>query len=450
MQRLILYGFLGLTGCAAGALLGEAMLPRGADPQGQQPAGAFNPEVTRRLQEAGVPRGEVQVALLAGEPGGVELSCEDSAGEVLDRQHRTVRSGGTFDSPPGDGGESAGGDVVSLHWPVGSAPRGRYQVFVGGANRVAGEHTSFICRVKNGDDVEEFSGTVPGEEPRRLVYEFSFRRAAWLDRLPALRGGLWNALLAVGGTCALLAGRPGVWRRPYPLLRPGLLALLGSAAAGLCAAAGAHLLGEWWGRSDLVRPIGRATTWLVMGGALGGLSALYIPPVRPYRAVLLGASGGALAALAGEWVTLLPDPLARLADSALLGLSLGVAVALAETPRPKAILGPAPTGGPVCGLSLFLPSGRALPLADGVRLLRADLPGLAPRFLRRAVARVVPNPNNPGVFGLMNLSRRPWWASFPDGSRAAVAPGRSVRLVSGVRIDFGPLSGEVRYCTGPV
>jgi hypothetical protein len=442
MRRLILNGILGMTGCMVGALVAEVMLPRSAVAPGQSPVTAFSPVATR-LQEAGAPTGEVQVALMTAQPSDVELSCGDPTGEVLDQQHRTIPSGGTFDPPAGDGGEAARGNVISLHWTARSAPQGRYQVFVGGANRVAGEHISYICCVKNGDDVQEFSGTVLSEEPRRLVYEFSFRRASWLDRLPGLRGGLWNALLAVGVTSGLLAGRCVVWRRLHPLLRPGLLALLGSGVVGLGAAVTIHWLWRWWGLPALARPLGLVTTWLVMGGLLGALSTLYIPTVRRRQAILGGALGGALAALAWASDAVLPDQSARFVASAALGVSLGVAVTLAEGTPLKAFPVPRPSPSPVAGLSLRFPSGRAIPLAEGVCLSRDDIPGLAPRLLRRTIARVVPNPKIPAVLGLMNLSRRSWSVSFPDGSQAAVAPGRSVRLLSGVRIDFGPLWVEV-------
>jgi hypothetical protein len=45
---------------------------------------------------------------------------------------------------------------------------------------------------------------------------------------------------------------------------------------------------------------------------------------------------------------------------------------------------------------------------------------------------------------LKNLSPAAWSATMPDGSARHIEPGRSIQLVAGVRLHFGPLEGEIR------
>ncbi len=61
-----------------------------------------------------------------------------------------------------------------------------------------------------------------------------------------------------------------------------------------------------------------------------------------------------------------------------------------------------------------------------------------------ALAEVSQNPHHPNVLGLKNLSSRPWSATTPDNVIHRVEPGRSIRLSTGLKINFGDRSGEVR------
>jgi len=53
------------------------------------------------------------------------------------------------------------------------------------------------------------------------------------------------------------------------------------------------------------------------------------------------------------------------------------------------------------------------------------------------------NPADPRVWGLKNLSEEKWVATLADGSTRDVAPGKSVPLAEGVRINFGTVAGTV-------
>ena len=84
---------------------------------------------------------------------------------------------------------------------------------------------------------------------------------------------------------------------------------------------------------------------------------------------------------------------------------------------------------------------RALVLNAGTRVTR--------HHLRRdyvyddAIAEVVPHPARPDLWGLRNLTDITWTATGPDGDTQEVPPGRSLGLVLGTRIDFGPVVGKL-------
>lgn len=61
-----------------------------------------------------------------------------------------------------------------------------------------------------------------------------------------------------------------------------------------------------------------------------------------------------------------------------------------------------------------------------------------------AVAEVVPNPRDPTVFGLKNLTADTWTITKPDGAVVDVPPGRAAPIISGNVVNFGPATGEIR------
>jgi DNA-binding helix-hairpin-helix protein with protein kinase domain len=56
---------------------------------------------------------------------------------------------------------------------------------------------------------------------------------------------------------------------------------------------------------------------------------------------------------------------------------------------------------------------------------------------------VVQNPANPAIWGIRNLSREVWHATFPDGQSLEIPPQKSVPLNPGTRIDLGGASAEI-------
>jgi RsiW-degrading membrane proteinase PrsW (M82 family) len=86
---------------------------------------------------------------------------------------------------------------------------------------------------------------------------------------------------------------------------------------------------------------------------------------------------------------------------------------------------------------------KMLPLRDGERFADSDIPGLRSSSADGIVAAVSRNPKDPTMMGLQNLSSSTWKAALPNGDFREIPSGRSVRLVSATRIDFGLVQGEV-------
>ena len=86
---------------------------------------------------------------------------------------------------------------------------------------------------------------------------------------------------------------------------------------------------------------------------------------------------------------------------------------------------------------------KTLALRDGANFADSDIPGLRSSTANGVVASVSRNPKDPTMMGLQNLSSTTWKAAMPNGESREIPSGRSVRLVSATRIDFGLVQGEV-------
>jgi hypothetical protein len=87
---------------------------------------------------------------------------------------------------------------------------------------------------------------------------------------------------------------------------------------------------------------------------------------------------------------------------------------------------------------------RTLLLRDGDRFQTGEISGLAALNGDGLIAAVNHNPKDPTMLGLQNLSTSPWRATMPGGEVREVPSGKSVKLASGSRIDFGTTQGEVQ------
>jgi Ca-activated chloride channel family protein len=142
--------------------------------------------------------------------------------------------------------------------------------------------------------------------------------------------GLWTAALALGISLSLIAVQNHYLHRAVLTAREGAKGLAGSLAAGAVAGAAGQLLfqqtaeGPW-------EFAARVASWALLGGLLSGLLTLFVPNLRPGRAVAAGVLGGGLGALgylAAQ--THLGAITGRLVGAATLGFAVGLMVALVE------------------------------------------------------------------------------------------------------------------------
>lgn len=96
-----------------------------------------------------------------------------------------------------------------------------------------------------------------------------------------------------------------------------------------------------------------------------------------------------------------------------------------------------------CGDALTPPMGlvlgrRSISLSLG-RRLNADALGLS----SQDEAVVEAHPSRPELIGLRNLGQETWRATIPDGTAHPVPAGQAVRLMPGMMIEFGSLTGTV-------
>lgn len=82
-------------------------------------------------------------------------------------------------------------------------------------------------------------------------------------------------------------------------------------------------------------------------------------------------------------------------------------------------------------------------LGPGATLFPHHLDPARPFDFSCPTASVSSHPGDPAVSGLRNLTMTPWAARFPTGLEVTVEPGRTVRLVDRLELDFGRRRGRV-------
>ncbi|WP_428424626.1 PrsW family intramembrane metalloprotease [Methylibium sp.] len=85
-----------------------------------------------------------------------------------------------------------------------------------------------------------------------------------------------------------------------------------------------------------------------------------------------------------------------------------------------------------------------VPVAVGARIYATQTPGLQALGSDGVVAEVNANPNDPAQLGLKNLSSSGWPVTLSHGEQRDIAPGRSIRLASGTRIQLGDITAVVK------
>ena len=198
-KKVLLFGAFGAAGCLAGWLVGEPYLAvydyiaksAGA---GQGPtliskptAPAADPpplpsDLRSRVEAAGGKSGDVQISLIWFNTNDLDLHCVDPNGfEIYWKpDHRRSRSGGELDVDRNAGCNRLTAEPVeNIYWAKGTAPMGRYRVYLNFYQRCPGapNETTYKINVLHGGKRVPFEGTVGREDtpeggPKRLIYEF--------------------------------------------------------------------------------------------------------------------------------------------------------------------------------------------------------------------------------------------------------------------------------------
>ena len=174
-------------------------------------------------------------------------------------------------------------------------------------------------------------GTAEAESPTELSVLKSVVPASTWSWWMILLIGLWTALLTIGLALALVAMQNYWLRRPLLAGSPIMLLVGGGAAVGLLSGAMGQTLFMALSLVDFLPRVGFLIGWALLGGLVGYGIAYFIPNLQRGKSLAAGAVGGTAGALVFVLMTMFAgDIVGRCAGAMLLGLSIGLMVALVE------------------------------------------------------------------------------------------------------------------------
>lgn len=223
--------------------------------------------------------------------------------------------------------------VENIYWPEGTAPEGMYKVIVNYyRQRDNNETNDFKVAIKAGTDVQEFQGSLKHEGQKTLVHSFVMGP----KKSPAPAGtfsrliGLWTALLAIGISLALVIGQNLFLRRALFSGKQLLIILIGGLLVGIFSGGATQNAFATLFSSGSYTTIGQALGWTMIGALLAAGLSLFIPNLPRKPALLSGSVGGLAGGLAFIFLAPFSDIIARMLGALILGISIGLAVALVE------------------------------------------------------------------------------------------------------------------------
>lgn len=453
MNKIVLFGIVGAAGCLVGWGIGEVLLriampAKSADsdytpslvskpaPPPPPPVATRPPpppEIERRVREAGGKTGDVQASLEWHNFNDLDLHCIDPEGEEISFKHKRSRSQGELDVDRNAGGRQTQTPIENIRWLEGTAPRGKYHVYVNHFNNHGEpDPTAFHVSILVGYKRQEFDGKISKGQPKQLIHEFEFPPPAelrlsspsnvemvqgdknsfivriareWYDgpvtirgeslpggmivrevtipaganeaeievqaesatkdgthsiRLLASGGGasteskidavvkksfkpsawslrlifviaVWTAVLAICLSVALAIGQ-NRYLGKAPLSTPQLAVLVpgGLLAGGVAGAVGQSLFSVL-SQAELMPQLGFLAGWMLLGGLLGLGISFFVPNLGKDKGCVAGIIGGFVGAGAFIAVTIgAGDVAGRFLGAAILGLAIGLMVALVE------------------------------------------------------------------------------------------------------------------------
>jgi hypothetical protein len=142
--------------------------------------------------------------------------------------------------------------------------------------------------------------------------------------------GFWTGLLGVGLSLALAVGQNWYLSRRLPRWQQVLALAGGGMLAGLVAGGIGQALFSLLAGAQVLPQLGFLMGWGLLGGLLGRGIGFFIPNLHGGKAALAGAVGGLVGAGVFISVSAVGDIAGRCVGAAILGLSIGLVVALIE------------------------------------------------------------------------------------------------------------------------
>ena len=453
MNKIVLFGIVGAAGCLVGWGIGEVFLQismpaKSADadyspslvskpaPPPPPPVATRPPpppEIERRVREAGGKTGDVQASLEWHNYNDLDLHCIDPAGEEIYFGHKRSRSQGELDVDRNAGGRQTQSPIENIRWLEGTAPHGKYRVYVNHFNNHGeSDPTAFHASILVGYKRQEVDGKISKGQPKQLIHEFEFPPPAelrlssppnvemvqgdknsfivriareWYDGPVTIRGealpagmvvrevtipaganeaeievnaeptttdgthairliasggsasveskidtvvkklikpnvwswrlifviAIWTAILAICLSVALAMGQNRYLGKTL-LSAPQLAALVpgGLLAGGVAGGIGQSLFSVL-SQAQLMPQLGFLAGWMLLGGLLGLGVSFFVPNLGKDKGCVAGIIGGLIGAGAFIAVTIgAGDTAGRFLGAAILGLAIGLMVALVE------------------------------------------------------------------------------------------------------------------------
>jgi hypothetical protein len=151
------------------------------------------------------------------------------------------------------------------------------------------------------------------------------------DRIPLLLAiGVWTMVIAGGIGLLIVVGQQLYVRQSWVSLSGGGLALGGGFLAGLAGGILGQLFFQFMPATTAWEAVGRILGWSLLGGLIGLGMTLSVPNLKWHRGLLGGLLGGFLGALAFQVISGIGSLPGRWIGAAILGLCIGLMVALAE------------------------------------------------------------------------------------------------------------------------
>ena len=340
MRRSVRFALLGAIGCLIGALLGEGFLGATRPPKAVRPPRALSLLIDCSGSMKGPKLKEVKQAAIAfaqrqdRERDRIAVLGFDSRAWLatgLTRSPKTVE--GAIQVLTAENGSTAmdtglqaaqlalhdaSGERNILLFTDGEPDQVRRTLRAAEACRAQGIR---IVAVATGHADTEFLARLTGDPPDPALvfhakagdYGEVFQQAAQVIYGPGaivesasegdssleqklFRSGGWTALLALGISLALMAGQNRQRRRRGVSVRQAFLAIPGSLIAGAAAGAAGQMIYQSAARFPSLELAARMAGWVILGALLGRGMALVVPNLKPRRALLGGAVGGAVGA----------------------------------------------------------------------------------------------------------------------------------------------------------